>query len=134
MPVIRNDHQTQFAATPPSRTRFATRFGVSVLNVVATIETPISHHGAACPDVKNSALSRPARRASHNAGRNEIAIDATTMIQSNDVSAMRYMPTIGSGGKLFHRPRVKSGMSTAAAFRPTDFAVSGTSTLSAAAS
>jgi len=28
-----------------------TRFGVSVLNVVATIDVPTSHHGADCPDV-----------------------------------------------------------------------------------
>ena len=51
-------------ATPRSRTRLVTRFGVSVLNVVATIETPTSHHGAARPDVKNSAVLDPARRAS----------------------------------------------------------------------
>jgi hypothetical protein len=31
-----------------------TRFGVSVLKVVATIDTPTSHHGAARPEVKNS--------------------------------------------------------------------------------
>jgi len=31
-------------------------WGVSVLNVVATIEMPISHHGAARPEVKNSAV------------------------------------------------------------------------------
>ena len=38
---------------------FVTRFGVSVLNVVATIETPTSHHGAARPEVKNSAVLDP---------------------------------------------------------------------------
>ena len=54
MPVRRNAHQAQLFATPPTRTKLVTRFGVSVLNVVATIETPISHHGAARPDVKNS--------------------------------------------------------------------------------
>ena len=43
-------------------------FGVSVLKVVATIDTPISHHGAARPDVKNSAVLRPARRMSSSAG------------------------------------------------------------------
>ena len=68
MPVSRNAHHAQLAATPPSRTRFVTRFGVSVLNVVATIDTPTSHHGAARPDVKNSAVLDPARRASHTAG------------------------------------------------------------------
>ena len=44
---------------------------MSVLKVVATIDTPISHHGAARPEVKNSAVLDPARRASHTAGTNE---------------------------------------------------------------
>ena len=48
---------------PPSRTRLVTRFGVSVLNVVATIETPISHQGAARPDAKNSAVLDPSSNA-----------------------------------------------------------------------
>ena len=61
MPVRRNDHQSQLSATPLSRTMFVTRLGVSVLNVVATIDTPISHHGAARPDVKNSVVLEPAR-------------------------------------------------------------------------
>ena len=62
MPVSRNAHHTQLLATPFSRTRLVTRFGVSVLNVVATIEPPISHHGAARPEVKNSVVLDPARR------------------------------------------------------------------------
>jgi hypothetical protein len=65
-----------------------TRFGVSVLNVVATIETPMSHHGAARPDVKNSAVLLPARRASRTAGMNEMTIDARTIAQSRVVSDM----------------------------------------------
>ena len=82
MPVSRNAHQAQLLATPFSRTRLVTRFGVSVLNVVATIETPISHHGAARPDVKNSAVLEPARLASTIAGMNDTTMDATTMSQS----------------------------------------------------
>ena len=39
-----------------------TRFGVSVEKVVATIEPPISHHGAARPEVKNSVVLDPALR------------------------------------------------------------------------
>ncbi len=70
MPVSRNAHHCQLFATPPVRTRSVTRFGVSVLNVVATIETPISHHGAACPEVKNSAVLVPARLAKQH-GRDE---------------------------------------------------------------
>jgi hypothetical protein len=62
MPVSRNAHHTQLLATPCSRTRLVTRFGVSVENVVATIDPPISHHGAARPEVKNSVVLDPARR------------------------------------------------------------------------
>src|SRR3954466_15300298 len=85
MPVSRNAHHAQLFATPPTRTKFVTRFGVSVLNVVATIDTPMSHHGAARPDVKNSAGLRPARRARRIAGKNEIAIEITTIAQSKVV-------------------------------------------------
>ena len=38
MPVNTNAHHTQFPATPLVRTMSVTRFGVSELNVVATIE------------------------------------------------------------------------------------------------
>src|ERR1700752_2569392 len=82
MPVSRNAHHSQLAATPPSRTRLVTRLGVLVRRLVAPIKTPTSHHGAARPEVKNSAVLDPARRASHTAGANEIAIERTTMIQS----------------------------------------------------
>src|SRR5512134_1606291 len=88
MPVSRNAHHAQIAATPFSRTRFVTRFGVSVLNVVATIETPTSHHGAARPEVKNSAVLLPARRARRTAGMKEMTIDATTIAQSRVVRDM----------------------------------------------
>src|SRR5215208_5623445 len=89
MPVSRKAHHAQLLATPPSRTRFVTRFGVSVLNVVATIDTPRSHHGAARPDVKNSAVLDPARRASTTAGTKESTTEAATMSQSRVVSRMR---------------------------------------------
>src|SRR5438874_7258670 len=83
MPVSRNAHQSQLFATPFSRTRFVTRFGVSVLNVVATIDTPTSHHGAARPEVKNSAVLALARLARRIAGRKDTTTDATTMNQSS---------------------------------------------------
>jgi hypothetical protein len=57
-----------------------------VLNVVATIEVPINHHGAARPDVKNSVVLDPARRISKMAGTNEITIEMMTMVQSREVS------------------------------------------------
>ena len=88
MPVSKNAHHAQFDATPPSRTRFVTRFGVSVLNVVATMETPISHHGAARPDVKNSEVLDPARRISRIAGTNDTTIETRTMVQSRVVSCI----------------------------------------------
>src|SRR5215212_2541932 len=89
MPVSRYAHHTQLAAMPFSRTRLVTRFGTSVLNVVATIETPMSHQGAARPEVKNSAVLVPARRASQTAGRNDTTTERTTIDQSSDVSCMR---------------------------------------------
>src|SRR5262249_44581230 len=88
MPVKRNDHQSQLSATPCSRTMFVTRLGVSVENVVATMETPTSHHGAALPDVKNSAVLFPARRKKKIAGRNEITTEAATIPQSRLVSCI----------------------------------------------
>ena len=88
MPVSRNDHHTQFSATPPSRTRFVTRFGVSVENVVATSEMPISHHGACRPAAKNSVMFRPARRASTIAGTNVTPSESTTITQSSVVKCM----------------------------------------------
>jgi hypothetical protein len=66
-----------------------------VLKVVATMDTPMSHHGAARPDVKNSAVLDPARRASTMAGMNEMTIETATMIQSSDVR--RTVSGIGNG-------------------------------------
>jgi hypothetical protein len=67
---------------------FVTRFGISVLKVVATIETPINHHGAERPEVKNSAVLDPARLASMIVGKKEIPMEAIMMSQSNPVSCM----------------------------------------------
>src|SRR4051812_37719719 len=100
MPVSRKAHHAQLPATPPVRTMFVTRFGVSVLKVVATMDTPISHHGAARPDVKNSAVLDPARRASTTAGANEMMIDTTTMTQSSDVSRICRESGIGNRRRL----------------------------------
>src|ERR671925_1986995 len=88
MPVRRNAHHAQLFATPPSRTKFVTRLGVSVLKVDATIDTPPSHQGAACPEVKNSAVLDPARFASRRAGTKETTMDAPTMSQSRVVRRM----------------------------------------------
>src|SRR5215510_16410491 len=92
MPVKRNDHQSQLSATPCSRTMLVTRLGVSVEKVVATMDTPTSHHGAARPDVKNSAVLFPARRKKKIAGRKEMTTDAATMPQSSAVNRIRTPP------------------------------------------
>jgi hypothetical protein len=60
--------------------------GVSVENVVATIETPINHQGAARPEVKNSAVLDPARRAITTAGRKQMINEAMTTNQSSATS------------------------------------------------
>src|SRR5678816_2222673 len=90
MPVRRKAHHCQLFATPFSRTKFVTRFGVSVLKVVATMDTPMSHHGADRPEVKNSAVLDPARRAMMTAGANEIRMDTATISQSSGARCIGY--------------------------------------------
>jgi hypothetical protein len=82
MPVTRKDHQTQFPATPPCRTMSVTRFGVSLLKVVATIDSPASHHGTDRPEAKNSDVLLLDRRAKNRAGRKQTAIVAAMTAQS----------------------------------------------------
>jgi hypothetical protein len=50
--------------------------------VVATIEVPISHHGAERPEAKNSLVPFPARRAKKSAGANAAARQMAITIQS----------------------------------------------------
>ena len=52
MPVKRKAHQAQLPDTPCWRTRSVTRFGVSALNVVATMDVPSNHQGMARPPRK----------------------------------------------------------------------------------
>jgi hypothetical protein len=54
-----------------------------VLKVVATIEMPTSHQGAARPEVKNSLVLLLARRQKKSAGRKLMAMLAPMMIQSS---------------------------------------------------
>jgi hypothetical protein len=82
--------------TPSLRTKSVTRLGVSVLNVVATMDVPISHHGAARPEAKNSAVPLPARFARKTAGEKATARQAATTIQSRDVSCMARIPIVSS--------------------------------------
>src|SRR3954469_15166268 len=82
MPVSTNAHHCQLPATPCVRTKLVTRFGVSLENVVATIESPASHHGTERPEAKNSEVFLLERRAKKSAGRKQTKIEATTMTQS----------------------------------------------------
>src|ERR1700730_17005602 len=93
-PVRTNAHHCQLPATPYWRTCWVTQFGVSLLNVVATIEIPASHHGTERPDAKNSDVLLPARLPKNKAGTKQISSDAMTMIQSTGRSFMK-----GSAGR-----------------------------------
>src|SRR5687768_3547245 len=81
-PVRTNAHHCQLPATPNFRTCSVTQFGVSLLNVVATIDKPASHHGTERPEAKNSEVFRPARLPKNSAGTKQTSTDATTMAQS----------------------------------------------------
>ena len=81
-PVSTKAHHCQLPATPYCRTCCVTQFGVSLLKVVATIESPASHHGTERPDAKNSDVFLPARLPKNSAGAKQISSDAATMIQS----------------------------------------------------
>lgn len=65
VPESRNAHHSQLPNTPYSRTRPATRLGVSVANVVATIDVPSSHHGWPRLPRKNASKPPPAVRPAH---------------------------------------------------------------------
>ena len=82
-PVSVNAHHCQFPATPCVRTKLATRFGVSLEKVVATIERPASHQGTERPDAKNSAVLLPERFPKKRAGTKQIRMEAAAMIQSS---------------------------------------------------
>jgi hypothetical protein len=59
-----------------------TRLGVSLLNVVATIERPASHHGTARPETKNSEVLFPARLPKKSEGMKQMKSVAATITQS----------------------------------------------------
>ena len=81
-PVSTNAHHCQLPATPYWRTCCVTQFGVSLLNVVATIDSPASHHGTDRPEAKNSDVLFPARLPKNSAGTKQISSVNTTMTQS----------------------------------------------------
>ena len=83
-----NAHHCQLPATPYLRTCSVTQFGVSLLNVVATIDKPASHHGTERPEAKNSAVLLPERLATNSAGAKQISTQKAAMIQSMVWSCM----------------------------------------------
>jgi hypothetical protein len=88
MPLKRKDHQSQFPATPFSRTIPVTNKGVSAAKVVATIDVPNNHHDLSRPDKKNSELLLPARRATNNPTTKLMAKKNAMIVQSRRVSFM----------------------------------------------
>src|SRR3954470_7690054 len=88
MPVSTNAHHCQLPATPYWRTCCVTQLGVSLLNVVATIDNPASHHGTARPEAKNSDVFFPARLPKKRAGTKQMRMVPTTMIESRVTSVM----------------------------------------------
>ena len=81
-------HHTQLPATPLRRTMSVTRLGVSLLKVVATIESPASHQGTERPEAKNSEVLRPARRAKNSAGTKHTSSVTATITQSSGARVM----------------------------------------------
>src|SRR5215212_827747 len=88
MPVSRNAHQTQLPATPCRRTMSVTRLGVSLLNVVATIESPASHHGTERPEAKNSEVLLPDLLPKKRAGAKQMPTARRAIIQSIALSCI----------------------------------------------
>src|SRR5688572_3284155 len=69
---------------------------------------PMSHHGAARPDVKNSVVLDPARRISQSAGANDTIMDAMTIVQSRVLRCI-YVPLLSQyavAGRGDERERV----------------------------
>src|SRR4029453_16390864 len=80
-----------------------------LLKVVATIDSPASHHGTARPDTKNSDVLRPARLPKNSAGTKQINRQIAAMTQSRDVRCMRRSDYTGDGEILANRDRQTAG-------------------------
>mgnify|MGYP006952874690 CR=1 FL=1 len=88
MPVRTKAHHTQLPATPSVRTMSVTRFGVSLANVVATIDRPASHQGTARPEAKNSDVPLRDLAMNRKAGAKQMARATTATTQSQNVNCM----------------------------------------------
>jgi len=71
-----------------------TRFGVSLLNVVATIESPASHHGTERPEAKNSEVFFDDLFPKKSAGAKQTATAMSAIIQSSAVSRIEIVLSI----------------------------------------
>src|SRR5665213_1447968 len=88
IPLAAMFHHSQFPAIPFCATNPVTASGVSTANVVATIEVPVSHHGALRPERKYSPMFFPLPRANHSPIPRLIAKNATMTAMSRGLSAM----------------------------------------------
>src|SRR6476660_9483317 len=100
-PVSTIAHHCQLPATPYCRTCCVTQFGVSLLNVVATMDNPASHQGTARPEAKNSDVLFPARLPKNSAGTKQMRMVARTMIQSRVTSLMTCRLLCHKGKELY---------------------------------
>jgi len=71
-----------------------TRFGVSLLNVVATIDSPASHHGTERPEAKNSEVFFDDLFPKKSAGAKQTATAINAIIQSSAVSRIEIILSI----------------------------------------
>ena len=68
---------------------------MSLLKVVATIDSPASHHGTARPEAKNSDVLLPARRPKNSAGAKQMTRQTNAMSQSMACRCMGRDSTTG---------------------------------------
>ncbi len=107
MPVSKKAHQAQLPETPCPRTRSVTRFGVSVENVVATIEMPNSHHGMDLPAAKNSVELLLALRVTAMPIASDTAINPAMMPQSIHCNSMALSFPWRAGFPCYHGPSAR---------------------------
>src|SRR6266550_7562783 len=101
-PVSTKAHHCQLPATPYWRTCCVTQLGVSLLNVVATMDNPASHHGTERPEAKNSEVLSPDFLPTNNAGTKQMTMQPMAMIQSSNWRCMR-KPLVCTGAKYGFR-------------------------------
>src|SRR5256885_11846588 len=95
-PVSTNAHHCQLPATPNLRTCSVTQLGVSLLKVVATIESPANHHGTERPETKNSEVFLLARLPRNSAGAKHTATQRKAMNQSIGCKCMPWCIRFGA--------------------------------------